>query len=248
MKIAHCQTAKGRVPLSLPAARALEDGLLSEHKSFLDCGCGRGGDLGRATRLGIRCDVSDPVYRPHEVCDADVVNLGYVINIIESVRERESALRRAWSHAREVLVVSASLTDEARVLEGERHGDGYLTPKGTLPGSACRQSLAGAAVAGRARRLLCLWRSRASTLSRRTRSILRTARRLPGLQQGRQPADPRRKEPFDSGSYPHRNRFARLTPQESHAGLDGEPWRIGTLRADAERRSTHATRFRDETA
>src|SRR3954471_24337087 len=121
-----------RVSLSRPVARALDDGILSEHKSFLDYGCGRGGDLERVARLGIPCDGYDPVYRPNEVSDADVVNLGYVINVIERAQERERTLRRAWSHAREVLVVSARLTNEARDLEGERHGDGYVTSKGTF--------------------------------------------------------------------------------------------------------------------
>jgi len=130
--IARHRTAMSRVSLSRPVARAIEDGLISRRTNVLDYGCGRGGDLDRLARLGITCDAYDPVYRRQDVSEADVVNLGYVINVIESVPERERTMRRAWSLAREVLIVSARLTTEARDLEGEPHGDGYLTSKGTF--------------------------------------------------------------------------------------------------------------------
>lgn len=132
MSIARHKTAMSRVSLSRPVARAIEDGLISQSTSVLDYGCGRGGDLDRLMRLGIACEGYDPVYRPLVVSEADVVNLGYVINVIETVRERARTLRRAWSHARETLVVSARLTNEARDLEGEPREDGCLTSKGTF--------------------------------------------------------------------------------------------------------------------
>ena len=38
---------------------------------------------------------------------ADVVNLGYVINVIEDPVERAETLRNAWALCRRVMVVSA---------------------------------------------------------------------------------------------------------------------------------------------
>jgi DNA phosphorothioation-associated putative methyltransferase len=64
---------------------------------------------------------------------ADVVNLGYVINVIEDVSERERTLREAWALATRVLLVAARLNDEARQLAGATpHGDGFLTARDTF--------------------------------------------------------------------------------------------------------------------
>src|SRR5262249_34024343 len=58
-----------------------------------------------------------------ERCAADIVNLGYVLNVIEDPVERLEALCRAWELAREVLVVAALIyktvdTEKARVFCG----------------------------------------------------------------------------------------------------------------------------------
>jgi hypothetical protein len=42
-----------------------------------------------------------------------VVNLGYVINVIEEAAERADVLREAWALTRKVLIVSARLTVDA---------------------------------------------------------------------------------------------------------------------------------------
>jgi DNA phosphorothioation-associated putative methyltransferase len=119
--------------LSRPVARALEDGLMTSDTNVLDYGCGRGGDLARLERLGIVCQGYDPVYRPAPVDDPHaVVNLGFVLNVIESLAERQRTLLRAWSLALEVLVVSARLADEAKGLDAVPHRDGFLTKKGTF--------------------------------------------------------------------------------------------------------------------
>jgi DNA phosphorothioation-associated putative methyltransferase len=114
-------------------ARALGDGLISPASFVFDYGCGRGGDLRRLRGLGVECDGYDVNHRASAIPrSADVVNLGYVVNVIEDVDERERTLRRAWSLAREVLVVAARLVSEARDLGGQRHGDGLLTSTGTF--------------------------------------------------------------------------------------------------------------------
>jgi len=46
----------------------------------------------------------DPYYSPDNSCTpADVVNLGYVINVIENPAERREALIKAWELTRKVL-------------------------------------------------------------------------------------------------------------------------------------------------
>jgi DNA phosphorothioation-associated putative methyltransferase len=120
--------------LSRPVARALEDAIIADNTSVLDYGCGRGGDVARLERLGIQVCGFDPVYQPKLIREAcDVVNLGYVINVIESVVERHQTLRRAWALARSCLVVAARLRSEAREIDATaRLGDGYVTSAGTF--------------------------------------------------------------------------------------------------------------------
>ena len=48
------RTAIRRTALSSPVALALEDGLIHEERTFFDYGCGRGDDLLRPHRMGIR--------------------------------------------------------------------------------------------------------------------------------------------------------------------------------------------------
>ena len=63
---------------------------------------------------------------------ADVVNLGYVINVIEDVAERREALSRAWSLTQAVLIVTARMTHETLGQVLATHGDGFLTTRGTF--------------------------------------------------------------------------------------------------------------------
>ena len=65
---------------------------------------------------------------------APVVNLGYVVNVIEKAAERQDVLRRAWCLAEQVLIVSARLTMDSHHFHGEAHdyADGYLTSRSTF--------------------------------------------------------------------------------------------------------------------
>lgn len=127
------RTAMARTMLSRPMALAFEDGVLTETCSVLDYGCGRGGDVERLQQLGLPANGWDPTHRPDaSLAPADVVNLGYVINVIEDQSERREALRKAWSLARATLVVAARPAWEARDVRGRPHGDGILTAKDTF--------------------------------------------------------------------------------------------------------------------
>lgn len=131
--IARHRTAIERTAFSRPIQLALKDELIKAETSVLDYGCGRGGDLHRLQSQGILCAGWDPVHRP----DGDrrpsaVVNLGYVVNVIEDVGERAQVLRAAWSLAQSLLIVSARLEAESRPGEAIVHTDGYMTRMGTF--------------------------------------------------------------------------------------------------------------------
>jgi len=127
------KTAMRRVALSRPVARALEDGLITKSRSFFDYGCGRAGDVIRLSQLGFDVSGWDPAYFPDEErIPSAVVNLGYVINVIEDLEERAVVLGAAWALTQTVLVVAARLEHEARQLDGEFQGDGIITKKRTF--------------------------------------------------------------------------------------------------------------------
>ena len=127
------KTAIQRWSLSRPVSLALEDGLLSTKTTFFDYGCGRGGDLLRLHKMGVPVSDWDPAFFPDEErTPADVVNLGYVVNVIEDPEERAVALSAAWELAQKLLVVSARLVCEARTVDGDFQGDGIVTRKRTF--------------------------------------------------------------------------------------------------------------------
>src|SRR5438270_9447439 len=97
MEIPRHKTAIRRGDLSRPVKSALHDGLIVPTTTVFDYGCGHGQDLELLLAQGIGCDGWDPAFRPDARRHAaDVVNLGYVLNVIENVDERGSALRQAW--------------------------------------------------------------------------------------------------------------------------------------------------------
>lgn len=133
-EIARHKTAISRTELSRPIKLALADGLLTPDRSVFDYGCGLGDDLRFLSALGFQGTGWDPVHRPDEaVRPAPVVNIGYVVNVIENLRERQEALRRAWALAEQILIVSARLTLDGRALgEAQNYADGLLTSRGTF--------------------------------------------------------------------------------------------------------------------
>jgi len=131
--VARHKTAMSRAALSRPVSTALRDEIFDQSKSVFDYGCGRGDDIRHLSSLGYAVDGWDPTHRPRaERRQADVVNLGYVVNVIERPDERAATLRKAWALARDVLIVSSRLTWEERTLEGRALADGLLTSKGTF--------------------------------------------------------------------------------------------------------------------
>lgn len=112
---------------------AQEAGLIEAATSVFDYGCGKGSDVTILRSLGVACAGWDPVHRPDaNRVEADVVNLGFVVNVIEDPQERAGALRGAWTLARRVLIVAARLDYEPDAAFHREFGDGCLTRRDTF--------------------------------------------------------------------------------------------------------------------
>ena len=132
-RFARHRTAMKRQDMSRPMRLAIEAELIPPESSVFDYGCGLGADIAGLTGLGIEVDGWDPVHRPDaERKTADLVNLGYVINVIEDPLERADVVRKAWKLARRVLVVSGRLESDSRLNSEETYGDGVVTKLGTF--------------------------------------------------------------------------------------------------------------------
>ena len=139
--VAHRQTilierhkaALKRSELSRPVKIAVEADLFKPGKTFFDYGCGYGGDIRQIENLGHTSSGWDPYYRPDaEIESADIVNLGYIINVIEDIAERRQALIKAWELTREVLIVSAQVLVDDRRRGLVAYGDGVVTNRNTF--------------------------------------------------------------------------------------------------------------------
>jgi DNA phosphorothioation-associated putative methyltransferase len=127
------KTAIQRGNLS-PSVKCLQrDGLLGKNVTFFDFGCGRGKDIELLAADGVVCGGWDPAYRPEAPrVEADVVNLGYLLNVVEDDGERSATLRQAWGLCRQLLAVSAQALTAGRGKEPVELGDGLLPGRGTF--------------------------------------------------------------------------------------------------------------------
>lgn len=131
--VARHKTALRRIDLSRPVRLAIDDGILAATAAFFDYGCGHGADIRLLTARGFKADGWDPIHRPRaEKQSADVVNIGYVINVIEDAAERATTLREAWTLTHGVLIIAARLTLDADASRFARYEDGCLTRTGTF--------------------------------------------------------------------------------------------------------------------
>ncbi|MGK7879953.1 MAG: DNA phosphorothioation-associated putative methyltransferase [Crocosphaera sp.] len=133
IQIERHKAAIPRNAFSRPIRLALELLLFDEETSFFDYGCGYGGDVERIAAAGYKSQGWDPYYCPdnHKKI-ADVVNLGYVINVIEDVNERREALLNAWQLTNKVLIVSAQVLIDDRERGVIAYGDGIITSRNTF--------------------------------------------------------------------------------------------------------------------
>ena len=131
-EIVRYKTAINRSGFSLPIRKALESGVINMNSTLLDYGCGKGEDVHRLHKIGLSATGWDPSFRPDTtLINADVINLGYVLNVIEEPTERITVIKKAWALAKSTLLVSARTDLEKHEL-GKKYRDGYLTSRNTF--------------------------------------------------------------------------------------------------------------------
>lgn len=132
-KIPRHKTAITRRDLSKPIKTLLHYGLLSKNKPILDYGCGLGGDVEGLQELGYDIHGWDPYFSPQtKRSKSPVVNIGFVLNVIEDPAERVEVLHDAWSYAKDLLAVTTLVAGGERYESIQILGDGFLTKTGTF--------------------------------------------------------------------------------------------------------------------
>jgi len=122
-----------RHDLSRPVRLALSAGVLNPDESFFDYGCGHAEDVTILRDQGYKTAGWDPHFLPtNEIREADVVNLGYVLNVIEDDRERREALTRAWKLTQKLLIVSVQVWVGEAGRGHLAYNDGFITSRNTF--------------------------------------------------------------------------------------------------------------------
>ena len=140
--VARHRTAISRPGLSAPMKALDRHGFLNGNYTLFDYGCGRGGDLAALAAAGIPACGWDPYFAPDAPLKAsDLVNLGFVLNVIEEPQERTEVLQAAYKLARRLL--SIAVMTSGRMPSGQLlpHRDGFLTTRGTFQRSFSQQEL-----------------------------------------------------------------------------------------------------------
>ena len=131
IRIARQRTALSRNNFSAPIQSLMRFGYLDGSYSIFDYGCGKGDDLRGLRENQINASGWDPYYDPDEErVEADLVNLGFVINVIEDYQERVDALQGAYSLTKRLLVVGVMLNKPK--ISGKSFRDGVLTGRNTF--------------------------------------------------------------------------------------------------------------------
>ena len=126
-------TAIERDKLSAPMQHLARHGYFDGDYSVLDYGCGKGHDALELETHGIDVAAWDPAHKPDgELRPSDVVNLGYVINVIDDVEERRETLRRAFRLANKLLAVSVMIGGKATIAKFQPYKDGVLSARDTF--------------------------------------------------------------------------------------------------------------------
>ena len=109
-RIERHKTAIDRNSLSVPMQSLFRHDYFNGTYSLFDYGCGKGDDLNILASHKIIAAGWDPIYYPtNKVKTADIVNLGFVLNVIEKPSERKETAVRAYKLARKLLVASVML-------------------------------------------------------------------------------------------------------------------------------------------
>jgi SAM-dependent methyltransferase len=149
------RTAIVRRDLSQPVQMLVSHRIITESATVLDYGCGQGDDAAALTANGFQAFGWDPHYAPNGPRRlADIVNLGFVLNVIEDPYERAETLIAAYGFARRALSVAVMPLGKYTFDGLKPYGDGYVTARGTFQKYFAQQGAARLHRAG-ARRGAC---------------------------------------------------------------------------------------------
>ncbi len=127
------KTAIDRNQLSQPMQALARHSYLNGEYSVLDYGCGKGDDVRELEAHGIDVIGYDPVHRPDAtITKRDVVNLGFVLNVIEERQERTETLMNAWKYANKLLVIAVMVAGESLIRQFKPYKDGIITSRNTF--------------------------------------------------------------------------------------------------------------------
>ena len=120
--------------MSSPVRLLYEGALASEDNSFLDYGCGRGDDVKFLSELGIPAKGWDPYFANHleTLESSDIVNLGFVVNVIEDSEERVEVLKSAYKLTKKCLSVAVMLPAQNDASHVIPYRDGHVTSTKTF--------------------------------------------------------------------------------------------------------------------
>lgn len=127
------RTALVRHELSAPMKTLVKHDYLEGSYSIFDYGCGRGDDLRELEAHGLDVLGWDPNFQPdNDKVNSSIVNLGFVLNVIEDQDERLEALLGAWELADKFLVVSVMLANKNYIAQFKPYKDGVITSRNTF--------------------------------------------------------------------------------------------------------------------
>lgn len=133
IEIERHRTAIDRNKLSQPMQILARHNYFNGDYSVLDYGCGKGDDMRELEAHGIDISGWDPVhYSAGEIFNADIVNLGFVLNVIEDREERLETLRRAYEYADKLLIISVMIAGEGVIRQFTPYRDGVITSRNTF--------------------------------------------------------------------------------------------------------------------
>jgi DNA phosphorothioation-associated putative methyltransferase len=133
LRIDRHKAAIPRKELSRPVRLALEADLFAPETTFFDYGCGYGSDIEKMAERGYQSNGWDPYYHPNNnISAANIVNLGYVINVIEDPQERHEVLLKAWELTEDILIVSAQVLIDSSSRGLIAYEDGIITSRNTF--------------------------------------------------------------------------------------------------------------------
>lgn len=201
--VARHRTAIIRRDLSQPVQMLVSHRIVTESTTVLDYGCGQGDDVAALAAGGFQAFGWDPHYAPDGPRHpADVVNLGFVLNVIEDRHERAETLIASYGFARRALSIAVMPLGKYTFDGLKPYGDGYVTARGTFQKYFAQQELRdfivqvlGEAPVALAPGIFVVFRDKELEqevlLKRQARVILRPVRLLPpGRERRTTPARP----------------------------------------------------------